>query len=144
MTADLLFPRAHVAVFLDGCFWHGCPDHFRLPRTNADYWLRRIGANVRRVPAVADALARSGWTAIRVWEHEDPTEAASRVANAVEVSLLRVRKTAVCGLAPVRLIEHLVELRQTVDTLWTESRGEPPRLATTRSAVFLDDIRRQA
>lgn len=83
VTADLVFRRARVAVFVDGCFWHGCPQHFRPPKTNAEYWGRRIEANVRRRPEIEQALARAGWTAVRIWEHEDVTEAASRVVEAV-------------------------------------------------------------
>src|SRR4051794_5345566 len=73
---DLVFPRKRVAVFVDGCFWHGCPAHGVRPRTNADYWAAKIERNRERDERNDDALAASGWAVIRVWEHESPTVAA--------------------------------------------------------------------
>jgi DNA mismatch endonuclease (patch repair protein) len=84
--ADVLLRGDRVAVFLDGCFWHGCPDHFRPPVTNASYWMAKIAGNRAR-DASTDALLRAaGWTVIRIWEHE-PTEIAARRVAAVLVSV---------------------------------------------------------
>jgi DNA mismatch endonuclease, patch repair protein len=77
--ADLVFPRERVAVFIDGCFWHGCPEHKGMPRRNAVWWRAKITRNSER-DAETDALLRSaGWHPVRVWEHEDPEDAAARI-----------------------------------------------------------------
>jgi DNA mismatch endonuclease (patch repair protein) len=78
-SADLVFRRRRVAVFVDGCFWHGCPDHFVLPRTNVDYWTAKIDGNRARDAQTDALLAGAGWTVIRVWEHEAPSQGADRV-----------------------------------------------------------------
>jgi DNA mismatch endonuclease (patch repair protein) len=82
-TADLLFTRAKVAVFLDGCFWHGCPQHHTVAATNATFWADKVTANRRRDADTDRRLADAGWISLRVWEHEDPREAAQRVYTAV-------------------------------------------------------------
>jgi DNA mismatch endonuclease (patch repair protein) len=78
-SADLVFRRRRVAVFVDGCYWHGCPDHFVLPRTNAAYWTAKIERNRARDAETDALLADAGWTVVRVWEHEDPRQGADRV-----------------------------------------------------------------
>jgi DNA mismatch endonuclease, patch repair protein len=82
-TADLVFTRAKVAVFLDGCFWHGCPEHFRPARLNENFWTTKIAGNQERDQDTDRQLAQAGWTVLRVWEHEDPAGAALRIAAAV-------------------------------------------------------------
>ncbi|TLP62020.1 MULTISPECIES: very short patch repair endonuclease [Microbispora] len=82
-TADLVFPRIRVAVFLDGCFWHGCPAHHSVAKTNADYWAEKVRRNRERDIETDRMLREAGWAVIRVWEHEDPAEAAQRVAKVV-------------------------------------------------------------
>jgi DNA mismatch endonuclease, patch repair protein len=67
---DLVFPRFKAALFIDGCFWHGCPKHFVSPQTNASFWKKKIVSNVERDAKVNQDLRRSGWLVIRVWEHE--------------------------------------------------------------------------
>jgi DNA mismatch endonuclease (patch repair protein) len=79
--ADLLFPSARTAVYLDGCWWHACPEHFKPARTNVEYWGPKIERNRARDTAVDTALAAAGWTSIRIWEHEDPSTAAQRIAE---------------------------------------------------------------
>jgi DNA mismatch endonuclease (patch repair protein) len=74
-----VFPRDRVAVFVDGCFWHGCPQHFRPPRTNAPYWDVKIARNMERDKRNDEELSRAGWRVIRVWEHEDIDGAAQLV-----------------------------------------------------------------
>jgi DNA mismatch endonuclease (patch repair protein) len=84
-TADLVFTRARLAVFIDGCFWHGCPDHHRLPSANADYWTAKVARNRERDAATDDALKVAGWTALRFWAHEEPGEIAEAVRTTVTV-----------------------------------------------------------
>ncbi len=81
--ADLVFPRKKVAVYVDGCFWHGCPIHGTWPKNNADWWRAKIEGNRARDRDTDERLADAGWTVVRVWEHEGP-EAADRVASAVD------------------------------------------------------------
>ena len=80
--ADIVFSKAKIAVFVDGCFWHGCPEHFIMPKTNAEYWSAKICRNAARDAAVNQTLADDGWTVIRVWEHEDASAAADRIEAA--------------------------------------------------------------
>ncbi|BCJ70676.1 hypothetical protein CS0771_02200 [Catellatospora sp. IY07-71] len=82
-TADMVFSRQKVAVYLDGCFWHGCPSHHRAPRANGEYWSAKVERNRARDRSTDQALADAGWLTIRVWEHEDMAEAALRVVSAV-------------------------------------------------------------
>jgi DNA mismatch endonuclease, patch repair protein len=82
--ADLVFPTERVAVFVDGCFWHGCPDHGKAPRTNAGYWSAKIAANLARDKRNNEALADAGWIALRAWEHERPEIVAWRVSLTVK------------------------------------------------------------
>jgi len=67
---DVTFPARRVAAFLDGCFWHCCPEHGSSPASNTDYWLPKLRRNVERDRLVDDALAAEGWTVVRIWEHE--------------------------------------------------------------------------
>ncbi|MHB8689421.1 MAG: DNA mismatch endonuclease Vsr [Candidatus Dormibacteraceae bacterium] len=76
---DLVFVRARVAVFVDGCFWHGCPTHGVQPRVNASYWSAKISLNKRRDRVADQNLVGLGWQAVRIWEHEDASEAAAKV-----------------------------------------------------------------
>lgn len=85
--ADIVFARERVAVFVDGCFWHACPEHGTSPRTNSPYWTAKLARNVERDRRNDAALASMGWTVLRIWEHEDPSDAAERVAG-----LLRSRR----------------------------------------------------
>jgi DNA mismatch endonuclease (patch repair protein) len=80
-----VFPLHRVAVFVDGCFWHGCPTHGTQPATNGSYWAQKIEANRHRDTSTTNALEADGWTVLRFWEHDDPGEAAQRVADAVRV-----------------------------------------------------------
>jgi DNA mismatch endonuclease (patch repair protein) len=67
---DIVFSRAKIAVFVDGCFWHGCPIHQHIPRSNPDYWIPKLERNSRRDREVVHALAEGGWRAVRIWEHD--------------------------------------------------------------------------
>jgi DNA mismatch endonuclease, patch repair protein len=83
LTADLVFRSAKVAVFVDGCFWHGCPVHSKQVITNSDYWTTKIRRNQRRDATFDDALRSEGWLPIRVWEHQAPSEVALLISKAV-------------------------------------------------------------
>ncbi|RDH77067.1 very short patch repair endonuclease [Mycolicibacterium moriokaense] len=82
-TADLVFTRAKVAVFLDGCFWHGCPQHHSVAATNAKFWADKVDGNRARDRDTDLRLREAGWESLRIWEHEDPSEAALRVRRVV-------------------------------------------------------------
>jgi DNA mismatch endonuclease, patch repair protein len=86
-TADIVFTKARVAVFLDGCFWHGCPEHHRPAKKNSDFWTDKIRGNIARDADTDARLREAGWRVIRVWEHEPSGEAAERIRAAL-------RKTA--------------------------------------------------
>ncbi len=81
--ADLVFTRARVAVFVDGCYWHSCPEHSTIPKSNREWWIAKLQANVERDRRVDRELREAGWLVIRVWEHEDPGEAAERIERVV-------------------------------------------------------------
>jgi DNA mismatch endonuclease (patch repair protein) len=85
---DIVFTRRKVAVFVDGCFWHACPEHFRPPTRNTDYWGPKIDRNVERDRRYGEALGAAGWIVMRVWEHEDIAGAVARVATAVGIRSL--------------------------------------------------------
>jgi DNA mismatch endonuclease, patch repair protein len=82
---DVVFTRSFVAVFVDGCFWHGCPNHQRVPQRNRDYWVPKLQANHDRDRRVDEALRQDGWLVERVWEHEDPEQAAERIEGLVRL-----------------------------------------------------------
>jgi DNA mismatch endonuclease (patch repair protein) len=81
--ADVVFGPAKVAVFVDGCFWHMCPDHATFPKANADWWREKLERNRARDRDTDQLLHERGWLPVRVWEHEDMTEAAVRIAEIV-------------------------------------------------------------
>lgn len=78
-AADIVFRRERLAVFIDGCYWHGCPQHGTKPRTNAAYWTAKIARNIERDQRNDAALRDAGWLVVRVWEHEDPEQAAGQI-----------------------------------------------------------------
>jgi DNA mismatch endonuclease, patch repair protein len=82
-TADILFPRARVAVFMDGCFWHGCPEHHTVSKTNPKYWATKVQKNRERDAETDVLLQAAGWTVIRLWEHVSVAAAADLVEAAV-------------------------------------------------------------
>ncbi len=67
---DFIFRRVRLAVFVDGCFWHGCPEHGTQPKGNAAFWKRKLSRNIARDRLVTRALRRANWRVLRVWEHE--------------------------------------------------------------------------
>jgi DNA mismatch endonuclease, patch repair protein len=80
---DIAFTARKVAVFIDGCFWHACPDHGSKPKNNEWYWSPKLARNVERDRAADAALAQAGWTVVRLWEHVPVTEAVALVIEAV-------------------------------------------------------------
>jgi DNA mismatch endonuclease (patch repair protein) len=88
-AADIVFTAARVAVYVDGCFWHMCPEHSTMPANNAAWWKAKLEGNRTRDRRTDEVLARHGWEVVRVWEHEEPEQAAERVAELVR--LVRTR-----------------------------------------------------
>jgi DNA mismatch endonuclease (patch repair protein) len=80
-TADVVFGPAKVAVYMDGCFWHSCPQHGVLPKRNGEWWRRKLHANGERDRRNAEMLEDRGWQVVRIWEHEDPRDAADRISG---------------------------------------------------------------
>ena len=85
--ADLVFGPTKVAVYVDGCFWHSCPEHGTMPRANEAFWQAKLSRNRERDAKVNALLAKAGWIVVRVWEHEGVDAAADRVESAVRKSL---------------------------------------------------------
>lgn len=81
--ADLVFRSSRVAVFVDGCFWHGCPEHGTTPKKNAAWWTEKIDTNVKRDRDTDRRLTADGWVVVRIWEHDAPQVAAARVGEIV-------------------------------------------------------------
>lgn len=81
--ADLVFARAKVAVFVDGCYWHGCPEHGTVARTNVGYWSSKIERNRARDRETNTLLLERGWVSLRIWEHETVTTAVEKIVAAV-------------------------------------------------------------
>lgn len=82
-VADIVFPRLMIAIFVDGCFWHGCPEHATWPKQNAEFWRKKIETNRARDTDTNERLRNIGWTVLRFWEHELPPGAADIVVQAV-------------------------------------------------------------
>jgi DNA mismatch endonuclease (patch repair protein) len=81
---DVAFPRAKVAVLIDGCFWHGCPQHATQPKANAEWWRSKLDRNMARDRETTEHLTATGWTVLRFWEHMPAEEIAATVRAAVD------------------------------------------------------------
>ncbi|MDX3662879.1 very short patch repair endonuclease [Streptomyces sp. ID05-26A] len=88
-TADIVFTRLKVAVFVDGCFWHGCEDHHTVAATNAAYWAEKVRRNRERDQETDRLLRDAGWLPIRIWEHQDPVTAVDDISAVVALSSRR-------------------------------------------------------
>ncbi|MGA5079837.1 very short patch repair endonuclease [Streptomyces griseoincarnatus] len=88
-TADMVFRPAKVAVFIDGCYWHGCPEHYVPPKTNSGYWSEKVVRNVKRDRETDELLTNAGWLVLRFWEHE-PSDAC---AHKITLTVLERRGT---------------------------------------------------
>lgn len=82
-VADIVFPKLKIAIFVDGCFWHGCPEHASWPKQNAEFWRQKIETNRLRDTDTNEKLREIGWTVLRFWEHESPQQAAESIAHIV-------------------------------------------------------------
>ncbi|MCK6505279.1 very short patch repair endonuclease [Myxococcota bacterium] len=124
VRSDLVLEASHTAVFIDGCFWHGCPDHYVRPKSNTDFWAQKLAENVERDRRQTLDLEARGWRVVRLWEHdvfERPTAAAAAVLgaeDALPTPDVRVIRVEVVSEAP--LVERRV-------------------LATLRSGVLVGD-----
>ncbi|WP_082956264.1 very short patch repair endonuclease [Mycobacterium sp. E787] len=85
-TADIVFPKARVAVFVDGCFWHGCPLHYVPSKSNRDYWNPKIEANSARDAETTSRLEDLGWRVLRFWAHDPPGDVAAQIVEVVRAS----------------------------------------------------------
>jgi DNA mismatch endonuclease (patch repair protein) len=81
--ADIVFPREQIAVYVDGCFWHGCPLHGTMPKQNREWWQAKLEANKKRDHETNDHLRAAGWVVLRFWEHEDPSASARQVGDVI-------------------------------------------------------------
>ncbi len=82
--ADVVFPTERLAVFIDGCFWHGCPQHATRPAANGEWWAAKLNGNMKRDRLNDERLRAAGWTVVRIWEHEKERVAAKRVSEVLE------------------------------------------------------------
>jgi DNA mismatch endonuclease (patch repair protein) len=82
-VADVAFSQLRIAIFIDGCFWHGCPKHATWPKQNAEFWYRKIVANQERDLDTVARLRAAGWKVLRIWAHEAPMTAALRISRVV-------------------------------------------------------------
>jgi DNA mismatch endonuclease (patch repair protein) len=89
-VADIVFSSAKVAVFVDGCFWHGCPEHASWPKSNALFWREKIETNRARDADTDQRLQASGWQVVRIWAHESAPQAAKRIEDIIR--FMRGRK----------------------------------------------------
>jgi DNA mismatch endonuclease (patch repair protein) len=92
--ADITFLRARIVVFVDGCFWHSCPQHASSPRRNSEWWRSKLEANRTRDRETDLHLEGLGWVVIRVWEHEEVAEAATAIAQAVRQASTELRPSS--------------------------------------------------
>lgn len=88
---DIVFTRLRLVVFIDGCFWHGCPEHATIPVSNVDYWIPKLARNRERDAQATEALQLAGWTVARYWEHEDVHEVTRAITNLVTSLRSRTR-----------------------------------------------------
>ncbi|MGO8951042.1 MAG: very short patch repair endonuclease [Ktedonobacterales bacterium] len=95
--ADLVFTKTRVAVFVDGCFWHGCPEHCRMPSDPSGYWHAKLRRNVERDRAVSDALGAAGWRVVRIWEHTSIDQAVDQVRMALNPQPQRPPHRSIIG-----------------------------------------------
>ena len=88
--ADIMWRGCRLVVFIDGCFWHGCPVHATRPKANEEWWARKLDGNVQRDRRIDAELTLRGWTVLRFWEHEDPSSVADAIC--IELATLRGRR----------------------------------------------------
>jgi DNA mismatch endonuclease (patch repair protein) len=84
-TIDVAFPRLKIAVFIDGCFWHGCEIHGTIPKANHDWWARKLRSNCERDRRVRGALGEAGWAVLSFWTHETTAEVVSKILSTAQM-----------------------------------------------------------
>ncbi len=96
---DFVFPQKRIVLFIDGCLWHGCPKHCRIPHTNRKYWVGKIAANKRRDVAVRRRLRIQGWIVFRLWEHDIGTQVALSMMSGIKKAHPTTRRSVLlaCG-----------------------------------------------
>lgn len=87
LTADLVFPKQKVCIFIDGCFWHGCPIHFNTPKTNSGWWFEKIEDNRLRDERQTQELQRRGWLVLRYWEHDITLDNLSSICSEIDITI---------------------------------------------------------
>ena len=130
---DLAFPRARLAVFVDGCFWHGCPRHYAAPGSNRAFWGSKLRANVARDRRQTLALEAVGWRVVRVWEHEVVADAAALAVRLARI--LRGARWRRPSYPRVVRVVHAPKIDQGVrrERRWLEPlRGGPARCVVCR------------
>jgi DNA mismatch endonuclease (patch repair protein) len=136
--ADLVIRSKRFALFIDGCFWHGCPEHYVHPRTNSDFWDKKLRENVDRDRRQTLALLNEGWTVMRVWEHEvreDPLKVVDRVMRSLAEPrkrtggwrVVRVRSTG-NGAEEVRFQEDLLKPNRTLHVVRVRTTSKTGRV----------------
>jgi len=93
-TADVVFSRERIAIFIDGCYWHGCPAHYAPPASHADFWREKVERNRTRDLDTTAKLTANGWTVLRYWTHEPPDEVAASIRAAVSDARAAARPAA--------------------------------------------------
>jgi DNA mismatch endonuclease (patch repair protein) len=97
-TIDIAFIGARLAVYIDGCFWHGCPEHQHMPKANSSWWVQKIAMNRARDAVATAQLQDLGWAVLRFWEHEDPEDVVTTiVAHLDSRSTVRRRSASLTG-----------------------------------------------
>ncbi|MCL6738379.1 very short patch repair endonuclease [Streptomyces neyagawaensis] len=95
-TIDIALSGSKIAVFLDGCFWHGCPDHATQPKSNTEWWRAKLDKNMARDRETTEHLQAEGWTVLRFWEHENPQMVAQHVIEARRRTPHAARVSSLC------------------------------------------------
>ena len=80
-SIDIAFPGEHLAIFIDGCFWHGCPEHGELPKANRQWWENKFTENRERDARVTENLSQGGWLVLRFWAHETPEKVCAHITD---------------------------------------------------------------
>ncbi len=114
-SIDVALTRARLAVYVDGCFWHGCPQHLHVPAANREWWQWKLAATARRDRDTDRELLAAQWSVLRVWEHEDPVTAADRVEDGWRSLTGR----------PARVITPRTTPRNAVEKVLPPDEGKP-------------------
>lgn len=152
--ADLVIPALKFALFIDGCFWHGCPEHYVHPRSNAAFWDSKLRENVNRDRRQSLALAEEGWRFVRVWEHEvreNPLEVVSRIQKRLGGNrkttrgwrVVQVRSLDEEGRVEERLHEDLLSAERQMRTVRERTTAKTGRVSTGTVSRMSDPLARR-